>query len=381
MLTANFIKIAVAEPGKERSVYWDVTMPGFGLVVTSSGARSFVYQYRANGKSRRFTLDGKLALADARKEARKRMGEVAKGSDPVEERRRQIATNKTATSGTLEFVAREYFRREGRRIRTMAEREATFERLVFPKLGAQPINEIRRVDLSRLFDQIEDQRGPVMANQTLAFLRRVFNWHAARSDDFSNPIVRGMRSVQAGARSRVLSDEELRALWSASGAPGSFSSLVKFILLTATRRNEAAHATWDEISGDVWTIPAQRYKTKVDMTVPLSKAAQAVLADIPRMSGGQFIFSCDGRRPISSFSRSKRALDRASGVTGWTIHDLRRTARSLMSRAGVPADIAERAVGHVIPGIRAVYDRHAYRDEKGHAFEKLAELVHQITRG
>ena len=87
-ITANFIKTATAEPGKERSVYWDATMPGFGLVVTSNGARSFVYQYRANGISRRLTLDGKLTLADARKEAKKRQGEVAKGGDPVADRRK-----------------------------------------------------------------------------------------------------------------------------------------------------------------------------------------------------------------------------------------------------------------------------------------------------
>ena len=381
LLTANFIKTAAAESGKERSVYWDATMPGFGLVVTSNGARSFVYQYRANGVSRRLTLDGKLTLADARKEAKKRIGEVAKGGDPVAERRRQVAASKVAASGTLEFVAREYFRREGRRIRTMADREATFERLVFPKLGAQPINEIRRVDLNRLFDQIEDQRGPAMADQTLAFLSRLFNWHAARSDDFSNPIVRGMRRIQAGtrARSRILSDEELRAVWSAAGAaPGSFSSLVKFILLTATRRNEAAHATWDEISGDVWMIPAQRYKTGKDMLVPLSEAAQAVLAEVPRI--GQFVFSYDGRRPITSLSRPKRALDKACGVTGWRIHDLRRTARSLMSKAGVPADHAERAIGHVIGGVRGTYDRYAYRDEKAAAFEKLAKLVASVIK-
>src|SRR5262249_14942999 len=157
---------------------------------------------------------------------------------------------------------------------------------------------------------------------------KLFNWHAARSDDFRNPIVRGMREPATRARSRILSDEELRAVWSATGAaPGSFSSLVRFTLLTATRRNEAAHATWNEISGDVWMIPAQRYKTGKDMLVPLSKAASAVLAELPRMRNGEFIFSHDGRRPISSFSRSKRALDKASGVKDWRLHDLRRTAR------------------------------------------------------
>jgi integrase len=380
VLTANFIKTATAEPGKERSVYWDMTLPGFGLVVTSSGARSFVYQYRANGRSRRLTINSTLALADARKEAIKRKGEVAKGSDPVLERRIKAAAQKTATSGTLEFVAREYFKREARRLRTMPERQATFERLVFPTLGALQIGDIRRVDINRLLDQIEDKRGSGMADMTLLYLSRLFNWHAVRSDDFRTPIVRGMRRLKAAdrMRTRVLSDDELRAIWSAASArPAPFHSAIKLILLTATRRNEAIRMSWDEIDKHDWTIPAARYKTNTDTLIPLSRAAQAVLAEVPRI--GRFIFSHDGKRPITGFSRPKRRLDRESGVTGWTIHDLRRTARSLMSRAGVPADHAERCLGHVIGGVRGIYDRHEYRSERAAAFEALAKLIATIT--
>jgi len=380
VLTANFIKTATAEPGKERSVYWDMTLPGFGLVVTSSGARSFVYQYRANGRSRRLTINSTLALADARKEAIKRKGEVAKGSDPVLERRIKAAAQKTATSGTLEFVAREYFKREARRLRTMPERQATFERLVFPTLGALQIGDIRRVDINRLLDQIEDKRGSGMADMTLLYLSRLFNWHAVRSDDFRTPIVRGMRRLKAAdrMRTRVLSDDELRAIWSgASARPAPFHSAIKLILLTATRRNEAIRMSWDEIDKHDWTIPAARYKTNTDTLIPLSRAAQAVLAEVPRI--GRFIFSHDGKRPITGFSRPKRRLDRESGVTGWTIHDLRRTARSLMSRAGVPADHAERCLGHVIGGVRGIYDRHEYRSERAAAFEALAKLIATIT--
>src|SRR5262249_42063116 len=211
VLTASFIKTARAETGKERRVYWDANLPGFGLVVTGAGAKSYCVQYRANGRSRRLTLNGNLILADARKVARKHLGDVAKGSDPVIERRKQAA----AAGDTLESVARRYFRREGRSIRTMADRQATFESLGFPQLGAQQIGDIRRVDLNRLFDKIEDERGAVMADITLAFLSRLFNWHAARSDDFRSPIVRGMRRTkpQDRARKRVLEDDELRALW------------------------------------------------------------------------------------------------------------------------------------------------------------------------
>jgi integrase len=183
------------------------------------------------------------------------------------------------------------------------------------------------------------------------------------------------------ARSRTLTDDEIRAVWSATGKhPGPFSSLVRFILLTATRRNEAAGMTWGEIDkhGD-WTIPAARYKTKADMLIPLSKAAMAVLDAVPvigRKDGP--IFTSDGEQPFTGFGYAKMRLDQIAGVTGWRVHDLRRTARSLMSKAGVPADHAERCLGHVIGGVRGTYDRYAYRDEKAAAFEKLAELIASV---
>src|ERR1044072_8423487 len=124
-LSAAFIKEAQAEIGKDRSVFWDATMPGFGLMVTRAGARSFVIQYRAQGqKSRRLTLDANsLTLDSARREARKLLGLVAGGSDPVAERRSKVA----ATHNTLASVAEAYFRREGKKIRTMEDRRRTFE--------------------------------------------------------------------------------------------------------------------------------------------------------------------------------------------------------------------------------------------------------------
>ena len=137
--------------------------------------------------------------------------------------------------------------------------------------------------------------------------------------------------------------------------------------------------TWDEIDGADWTLPAARNKVKVDLLRPLSKAAQAVLAGMPRFAGCAYVFTGDGRRPFGGFTKSKRAFDQACGVTGWTLHDLRRTARSLMSRAGVNADHAERCLGHVIPGVRGTYDRHAYHAEKQQAFEALAAQIARIV--
>jgi integrase len=136
---------------------------------------------------------------------------------------------------------------------------------------------------------------------------------------------------------------------------------------------------WSELVDGAWCLPASRNKTKVELCRPLSKATQAVLDELPRIEGGDYVFTTNGKRPISGFSKFKRTFDQQGGVSGWTLHDLRRTARSLMSRAGVNADVAERCLGHVIPGVRGIYDRHAYHDEMLLAYEKLAMLIKNIV--
>jgi integrase len=377
-LTADFVKKAKAELGKERSVYWDKDLRGFGLMVTPSGHRSWVVQYRAHHTSRRVTISSVLSLDEARKQAKSILGQVAKGGDPVLERRKEALSDKHS----LRAVCERYLAREGGKLRTTAKRRATLERLVYPKLGARQIDDIKRSDLNHLLDAIEDERGAAMADQVLALLRRIFNWHAIRDDDFSSPVVRGMarRDPQERERERILSDDELRAVWkTAEGYAGPWGQLIRFLLLTAARRTEVAAMTRSEIRDGNWTIPAERYKTGAEVALPLSTAARKVLEELPRIEGCEFIFTTDGRRPVSGFSTFKLKFDIASGVKGWTIHDLRRTARSLMSRAGVSPDTAERCLGHKITGIRGTYDRHAYQQEMLHAFEALANQIERIV--
>ena len=138
--------------------------------------------------------------------------------------------------------------------------------------------------------------------------------------------------------------------------------------------------TWAEISGDEWTIPRERYKTGVEVTLPLSKAAKKVLAEIPRIKGCEFVFTTDGRTLISGFSTFKLKFDIACGVKDWRLHDLRRTSRSLMSRAGVNSDIAERCMGHALPGIRGTYDKHHYIPEMHAALEALAAQIDAVLK-
>jgi integrase len=208
--------------------------------------------------------------------------------------------------------------------------------------------------------------------------RKAFNWQQARDENFISPIVKGMArtSTKERARSRTLNDDELRTIWKATTGEGAFDRLIRFLLLTGARRTEGAAMTWGELHGADWALPAARNKTKVDLVRPLSKAARVAL---PKRRG-KYVFSTDnGKTSFSGFSKGKTQLDRESGVTDWTPHDLRRTARTLMSRAGVNSDHAELCLGHVIAGVRGTYDRHAYHAEKAAAFEKLADLVGEIV--
>jgi integrase len=376
-LTPAFVASAKAEDGKERSIFWDDDLSGFGLLVTANGAKSFVVQYRNNKRqSRRMTISADLKLGEARKQARGIFGQVAKDSDPLAERRQRIA----AATNTLQSVCEMYFAREGKKLRTGEEQAKQLRRLVYPLLGSKQIEDVKRSDIVRLLDRIEDENGASMADHVLAYLRRIFNWHASRADDYRSPITRGMKRLNGNqARSRILTDDEIRKVWAATGEmKNAFGPLVRFLLLSAARRNEGRYMRRSELDTGIWTIPGSRYKTGIDFALPLSGAAQSIVEALPAINDSDLVFTNDGVRASGGFTKFKRRLDKESGTSGWTLHDLRRTARSLMSRAGVSADVAEMCLGHVLPGVRGVYDRHSYLDEKRRAFEALAALIERI---
>jgi integrase len=400
-LTAAFVARAAVTSGQDRTIYWDEGLHGFGLRVTKQGHRAYVVQYRDGrgraGTDRRMTLSGVLKLHDARREAKKLLGQVAAGSDPLAKRR----DAEEARRDTLKAIVEDYFRREGDKLRSADYRRSAFERLVFPRLAGRPIAKIKRSDIVRLLDGIEDEQGPAMAELVLRYLSKVFNWFAGRADEFRSPIVRGMGRIRDNARDRILSDDELRAFWSATASLAeaahspAYGCWARFMLLTATRRREAANMTRSELLNGDWIVPAARMKGGVEHVVPLSPAAQAILAAMPEI--GDFVFTTTGRNALNQFARPKRTIDRLmlaelrkmsvergddpekTTLAPWVFHDLRRSGRSLMSRAGIDADIAERCLAHKIGGVRGVYDRHAYHQEKKRAFEALAALIEHIV--
>jgi integrase len=182
-------------------------------------------------------------------------------------------------------------------------------------------------------------------------------------------------STKERARSRILTDDEIRRIWN-SELSGAFPALLKFLLAVGARRAEAAGMTYEELDGGNWILPASRNKTKLELTRPLSAAALAVIESQRRDC--PFVFS-KGGKAITTFSRDKIAFDTAVGISNYRLHDLRRTARSLLSRAGIAADIGERCLGHALPGIRGTYDRHDYLPQMTRAYDALAALIERIA--
>jgi integrase len=371
---------------------------GFGVRVTAAGARAFVLNYRLRGREHRFTIGAwpDWSALKAVREARSLRQRVDRGENPIADRTPSPATPTVATL-LDDFVTR-YVRNQKQplRERTAEEYESAFNRLVKPRIGRLGIYEVRRSHIIKMLDEIEDANGPVAADRTLAYVRKAFNWYATRDDQFNVPVVRGMARIKPKerARTRVLSDAEIRAIWPELARAGTFGALAKTLLLTAQRRDEVAHMSRKEIGSDgIWTIPAERYKTKCPNFVPLSKAALAVVAAQSKHDDCDYVFPSRAKTPFSGFSKSKAKLDKAvftamkkqakkgakvEPIPNWTLHDLRRTAKTLMVRASVRPDISERVLGHVIAGVEGTYDRHSYADEKRDALEKLAAMVERI---
>ncbi|MEZ0281592.1 tyrosine-type recombinase/integrase, partial [Methyloceanibacter sp.] len=362
----------IAKLPTRASAYPDPELAGHYIRVRPTGKRVFCVVARdPRGKQVWHTIGGTdlYNVAEAREAAREVIKAIKTGG------------NRDGAE-TFESVAGQWIKRyvEAKGLISAPDIKSYLSRVLIPAWGGREFCTIKRSDVAKLLDEVEDKSGVIAADYVLSIIRGICNWYATRHDDYSSPVVKGMRrsNPKERARARILEDDELRVLWAAAEKNGHFGAFVRVALLTGQRREKIVSMSWQDIVDGEWRIPASDREKSTAGSLVLPQAALDIIQAQPRFAANAYVFAGVGANHIGGMSKRKAAFDKQAGVSGWTIHDLRRTARSLMSRAGVRPDIAERVLGHAIRGVEGTYDRHSYREEKAHALNALAELIGNI---
>jgi integrase len=386
LTAASLANLKLGTGGKDR-IWFDDDVPGFGLRVRDTGSRSWIYQYKIKGKTRRLVLGQATAIKPAR--AREIAGElhakVRLGGDPAAEKRAHIERS----SHTFGALVQQYLaaRRNGGQLRTMSQIERYLEISAAP-FDKMPVDSIDRRAVAGRLAAVEEASGAVTANRFRSALSAMFTWAIKEGLAASNPVA-GTNKRSEQARDRVLSEEEIRLVWRA--LPDSdYGVIVKLLFLTGQRRDEIAALRWHEIDSktSVIILPRERTKNGRPHIIPLAPTARTLLADISVREGREFAFGKNAG-PFSDWSHRKKKLDNAIAENGkpllpWTIHDIRRTVATGMADIGVQPHIIEAVLNHVSGhkgGIAGVYNRANYAAEKAAALARWDEHVTCLVEG
>jgi integrase len=390
-----------AAAGK-RYVVNDALVPGFGVRVTDRGHRTYVLGGRYPGSKNYVVRElgevGALSLADAREQARQWLAALKAGNDPRELARQQRLAAARAAGNTFAALAADYIAIGLRGKRQIVNVKYRLDREVLPVLGHRPLAAITRAEVVELIQKIADRPAPAFARNVLDAIRGCFNFAVARPryGIDTSPCDRIKPKALIGAkqiRERVLDNDELRAVWrAASRARYPYGDMVKLLLLTGCRVNEVALARWHEFDAELWTIPAERFKSGSQHRVPLTPAMGELLASLPRWAESDYLFTLNGRKPFNGFSTSKRRLDRRAllayralrgdkhaTMPPWILHDLRRTVRTRLAELNVRENVAELVIGHSKKGLARIYDQHRYADEMRAALQAWGNLLASIV--
>lgn len=380
VLTAKAVEKIQPDAARRREIP-DGLVPGLYLVVQPSGVKSWALRYRANGKSVKFTLGRfpAIELARARERAREALEAVAKGGDPAAEKRAKRGRT-VSLPNTIGALCDLYIERHLRpNVRRWQNARGEINNHIRPRIGNLPLEALTRAHVREMVREVSETY-PVAANRVLTRLKAVLNWAVTEDLVEANVAVGVKRPTRETPVDRILSDEELRAVWAATKVlKFPAQEFARLLILSGQRRDDVRLMRWDEIDlgARTWVIPAARYKSRRAQLVPLSEAMAELLERIPRGISDGYVLSIDGgRRPYSNLHKPKVAVDKAARVTDWTWHDLRRTMRTGLSRLGIREDIAERTIGHTVGGrLGATYNLYEFAEEKRRALEAWAAHV------
>jgi integrase len=312
-------------------------------------------------------------VVEAREKAREAIKAIREGKD-------------RNGADAFETVAEQWFKRhvEQKGLISANNIRSYLDGHIIPAWRGRDFASIRRGDVATLLDKIEDKSGPVAADHALAVIRRICNWRALRDEDYASPVIPGMRrsGSKQRARKRILDDAELREVWRVAEENGTYGAFVRIALLTGQRREKIVAMKWADIVDGEWRIPSEEREKGTPPSLTLPQAALDIIKAQPRFASNEYVFAGEGASYMQCYSKRKTAFDaKLKNVAPYVVHDLRRTAKSLMSRAGVRPDVSERVLGHAIRGVEGVYDRHSYAAEMEQALKMLAGLIDNILRG
>jgi integrase len=383
-LTDGFVsKLSVPDGQREIRVF-DSELRGFGVAKFATGRASFFVKYSIGQKQRKLTLGAAIpgVTAEMRRKASDILARARIGQDTAGEAR--IArTRKVTTVGDLidKFLDD---RRGALRASTLTETRRYLHKH-FADLHSLPVDEVTRKDVVRVVDQIMEDRGRVAADRSRAALSSFFGWCVDRGYRDENPSL-GIRARSTnGARTRVLNEAELRAVWHASG-DGDYAAIIKLLILTGQRKVEISDLAWSEVDLGRRQIllPAHRAKNGREHLVPLTGPAIDILQALPQQLGRDFIFGT-GSGGFSGWSKAKAALDkRLAGqiIEPWVVHDIRRSVASGLGGLGIDLHITEKVLNHQsgsFAGIVSVYQRYSFEHQKREALEKWGSHIAMLV--
>jgi len=374
---------------KSDVVYWDVGCPGFGVKVTPKGRKVFIVLYRTAGagsKLRKYTIGpyGRVTLHQARVAAQKVFAAKLEGRDPAAEKR---AARRRIVADRVEDLLETFIAQRLSQNRSGGEIARLLRREIGRTWAGRSIHEISKRDVVEVVTAIEQRGAPVAANKTLKSIKTFLRWCVGRAVLDQSPAEGVPLPSKEVARDRVLDDNELaQVIRAARKVGGTYGGIVELLALTGQRREEVASLQREELDlmQRIWTIPKSRTKNAKTHVVHLSEQSMAVLKRTDQR--GPYVFSLLGTQPFQDFSRAKRRLDRLSGITGWRLHDLRRTCVSGMARLGIAPHVADKILNHqsgTISGVAAVYQRHEFLAERRAALNlwgaHVAELIKAVV--
>jgi integrase len=377
------------KPRRGRKEIADGVVRGLVFRVSSANVRSYVLSYRVNGKLARKVIGyyPEMDLAEARRLAQ----EIKDGANPAVVRGEAKAEEPEGlTFGGLaeSYIARGMVHRTGTRAGQPHKNAAKTERLIrkeiLPAWGGRAVASLTKKDATALTDAIIDRGSASTANVVHQTYHAIMNWAVRRGEVDANPFsLMGLPAAKI-ERDRVLSPNEIKAIWDGCYLMGyPFGPMYRLLLLTGQRRDEVSGLLWGELDLDarVWRIPGDRTKNGLPHDLPLSSLAMQEIENLPRFTAGDYVFTTtDGEKPVSGFSKSKRRLDRYSGMKNWRGHDLRRCVRIGMAELGIPEIVAERVLNHAEQNtLVRTYNRHHYLEEKREALERWAGHVRDLV--